>query len=210
VEKVDAKTAKKFMRQEVWNRLEAEGFARFPLPCFGRIPNFVGSLKAAETLRLLKEWKRAKVVFVNPDFAQQKVREHVLLDGKTLVMATPRLKQGYIIVEPEKVKGLEKHASTIKGAFQLGKTAEPPEIPRPDLIVEGSVAVDNKGNRLGKGGGYGDREIKTLRKAFGPIPVVTTVHDAQVVNNVPAEEKDEKVSIILTPSRILCTSKTTN
>jgi 5-formyltetrahydrofolate cyclo-ligase len=210
VKKVDAKTSKKLMRQEVWNRLEAEGFAKFPLPCFSRIPNFVGSEKAAERLRLSKEWKTAKVVFVNPDFAQQKVREHVLLDGKTLVMATPKLRQGYIIVEPEKVKDLEKHASTIKGAFQLGKTAEPPEIPRPDLIVEGSVAVDKQGNRLGKGCGYGDREIKTLKKAFGPTPVVTTVHDAQVVNNVPTKEKDEKVSIILTPSRIIRTSKKTN
>jgi 5-formyltetrahydrofolate cyclo-ligase len=35
------------------------------------------------------------------------------------------------------------------------------------LIVEGSVAVDVRGHRLGKGCGYGDMEIKTLKRLFG-------------------------------------------
>ena len=200
---MNVKTAKKLLREQIWKQLEVQGFARFPLPCFGRIPNFAGSDVAAGKVRHLKEWKEAKVVFAGPDFAQQKVRECALRDGKTLVMASPRLKHGYVVVNPAAVRGLEDFASTIRGAFRYGKTVSPQEIPKPDLIVEGSVAVDNQGNRLGKGGGYGDLEIKTLKGIFGPIPVISTVHDIQVVESVPFEEKDEKVSIIVTPTRIV-------
>ncbi len=200
---MNVKTAKKLLREEIWTKLEIGGIARFPLPCYGRIPNFAGSEKAAEKLRLLKEWKQARVVFANPDFAQQKVREYALLDGKLLVMASPKLQHGYIVVNPKKVKGFESLASTIRGAFRYGETVNAQAIPKPDLIVEGSVAVDFSGYRLGKGHGYGDVEISTLKRMFGEIPVVTTVHDMQVVDAVPFEENDEKVSMIVTPTRVI-------
>jgi len=200
---MDARTAKKLFRNEIWIQLEAQGVARFPLPCFGHVPNFEGSEKAAQNVRLLQEWKEARTVFVNPDFAQQKVRENVLLDAKLLVMASPKLKHGFIMIDPIKVKGSESLASTIRGAFNLGKSVGLQEMPKPDLIVEGSVAVDLQGNRLGKGGGYGDVEVRTLKERFGALPVVTTVHDMQVVKNVPSEEKDEKVSIIVTPTTVI-------
>jgi 5-formyltetrahydrofolate cyclo-ligase len=200
---MDVRAAKKLLREETWRRLEAEGVARFPLPCFGHVPNFEGSDKAAQNVRLLTEWKEAKVVFVNPDFAQQKVREYALLDGKLFVMASPKLRHGYVTVDPTKVKGSESHASTIRGAFSLGKTVDLKEMPKPNLIVEGSVAVDLDGNRLGKGGGYGDVEIRTLKTDFGSLPVITTVHEAQVVHKVPFEENDEKFSIIVTPKKVI-------
>lgn len=113
------------------------------------------------------------------------------------------LKLGYIIVNPKNVKGIENFASTIKGAFKYGQNVNAEEIPKPDLIVEGSVAVDKYGHRLGKGGGYGDTEIKLLKRRFGGVPIVTTVHDMQIVDTVPFEEKDEKVSIIVTPTKVL-------
>ena len=200
---MDVKTAKKLLREKIWTELETSSFAKFPLPCFGRIPNFAGSEKAADKVRLLKEWKDAKVVFANPDYAQQKVREYALLDRKVLVMASPRLRHGYVVVDSKNVKGAESFASMIRGAFKYGKTVNIQEIPKPDLVIEGSVAVDIQGHRLGKGHGYGDVEIKTVKRMFGDIPIATTVHDIQVVENVPFEETDEKVSIIVTPTKII-------
>jgi len=195
---------KQKLREKIWRKLELSKVAAFPLPCWGRIPNFVGAEVAAEKLRQLEEWKRAKVVFVNPDSPQRKVRENALKDGKILVMASPRLRRGFILIEPEKVKGKEYAASTIKGAFTFGKEVQ--DFPKPDLIVEGSVAVDLQGHRLGKGHGYGDMEITILKRKFGEIPTATTVHDTQVVEKVPFEAKDEKVSIIVTPTRIIRTT----
>lgn len=185
--------------------MERSGIATFPLPCKGRIPNFVGAEAAADKLRQLDEWKKAKTVFVNPDFPQRKVRYNALKDGKTLIMASPGLRKGFILIEPAEVKGKEHYASTIKGALKLGVQAQ--NFPKADLIVEGSVAVDPQGNRLGKGRGYGDMEIDILERRFGEVPIVTTVHDGQVVKMVPFEEKDRKVSIIITPTRIIRTRK---
>jgi 5-formyltetrahydrofolate cyclo-ligase len=200
---MDVRTAKRLLREEIWKELEAKDVAMFPLPCYGRIPNFRGSDEAADRLRASAEWRRANVVFVSPDFAQRKVRENTLSDGKILVMASPKLQQGYVVVHPDDVKGLAVSASTIEGAFNHGKTMDSEEIPRPDLVVEGAVAVDMQGNRLGKGGGYGDAEIKTLKARFGSILVAVTVHDLQVVEVVPFEDKDEKIQMIVTPTRLI-------
>ncbi|MEM2546514.1 MAG: 5-formyltetrahydrofolate cyclo-ligase [Candidatus Bathyarchaeia archaeon] len=192
---------KQRLREKIWREMEKSGIATFPLPCWGRIPNFVGAGTAADKLRQLEEWKMAKVIFVNPDSPQRRVRENALKDGKILIMASPRLKRNFILISPEKVRGNEHLASTIMGAFKFG--VETRDFLKPDLIVEGSVAVDLQGHRLGKGHGYGDVEIEILERRFGEIPVVTTVHDMQVVKNVPFEEKDRKVSIIVTPTRII-------
>jgi 5-formyltetrahydrofolate cyclo-ligase len=192
---------KQQLREKIWSEMERLEIATFPKPCKGRIPNFVGASAAAERLRQLDEWKRAKVIFVNPDSPQRKVRENALLDGKIVIMASPQLKRGFILIDPTNVGGKEHFASTIKGAFKFG--VETQFFPKPDLIVEGSVAVDMHGHRLGKGHGYGDVEIGILRKMFGEIPIVTTAHDVQVVEDVPFEEKDEKVSIIVTPTRVI-------
>jgi 5-formyltetrahydrofolate cyclo-ligase len=192
---------KQLLREKIWSEMERSGIAAFPLPVRDRIPNFVGAEAAAQRLRGLEQWKRAGVVFVNPDSPQRKVRENVLKDGKILIMASPRLKKDFILIDPVKVKGKERFASTIKGAFRFG--TEVRGFPKPDLVVEGSVAVDRYGHRLGKGHGYSDVEIQMLRGMFGVIPVVTTVHDVQVVEDVPCEEKDENVSIIVTPTSII-------
>jgi 5-formyltetrahydrofolate cyclo-ligase len=200
---LDVGTAKKLLRNEIWRKLETKGLATFPLPSYGRIPNFAGSDEAAERLRTLADWIRAKTVFVSPDFAQRKVRENTVSDGKTLVMASPRLRRGYVVVHPTDVKALPASASTIRGAFKHGTIVNDNEVPRPDLIIEGAVAVDAQGNRLGKGGGYGDAEIKALRTRFGSILVAVTVHDLQVVLNVPFEDKDERINVIVTPTRVL-------
>ncbi|MEM5853530.1 MAG: 5-formyltetrahydrofolate cyclo-ligase [Candidatus Aenigmatarchaeota archaeon] len=195
------KDEKKKLREEIWNKMERLKFGKPPFPLKGRIPNFVGSEKAAEKIRELEEWKRAKVIFANPDFAQQKVRELALLDGKILIMASPRLKLGYLKIDPKKVKGMEKFASTIKGALKFGEKLK--ELIKPDLIVIGCVAVDKNFYRLGKGGGYGDREIKTFKEKFGDIPVVTTIHECQIVDKVPVEENDTRVDVVITPEKII-------
>lgn len=192
---------KQELREKIWKLLEERNIARFPLPCFGRIPNFEGSDKAAERLRELREWQEARVIVANPDYAQRGVRELALKDGKTLIVASPRLKQGYIKIIPVRVKGKEEFASTIKGVFRHGEKIK--ELEKPDLIITGCVAVDKNGRRLGKGGGYGDREIKTFREKFGKVLVATTVHELQIIEEIPSEEHDQRVDIIATPKRVI-------
>lgn len=196
------KEEKERIREIVWKLLEEKGVARFPLPARGRIPNFEGSEIAAQKVRELEEWKKAKVVIANPDYAQRKIREFALRDCKLLIMASPKLKRGYILIRPEDTKGKEAFASTIKGAFKFGKPLK--ELIKPDVIITGCVAVDPKSfYRLGKGGGYGDIEINETFRKFGKVPVITTVHDLQLVDNLPHEEHDTIVDVIVTPTKVL-------
>jgi 5-formyltetrahydrofolate cyclo-ligase len=198
---VDVREEKRKLREQIWGKMEGSGIARFPLPCRGRIPNFMGAEKAAELLRGLIEYQNAKIVFVNPDSPQFYVRRQALLDGKTVVMASPRLKAGFIVLKPEVLKGFENEVSTIRGAFKHGQLVE--EIPKVDLVIEGSVAVDMHGNRLGKGGGYGDKEISMVKEKCGrDVKVVTTVHSMQIVPLAPRERGDEKVDIIVTEKSV--------
>lgn len=64
------------------------------------------------------------------------------------------------------------------------------------------MAVDLLGWRLGKGGGYGDIEVKKIKDQFGEILILTTIHPLQIVEFVPHLDHDAKVDIMVTPEKI--------
>ncbi|MEL9941194.1 MAG: 5-formyltetrahydrofolate cyclo-ligase, partial [Ignisphaera sp.] len=142
------------LRNRIWRIMEERNIARFPRPVFGRIPNFVGAEDAAQRLVQSDLFKRAMVVKVNPDAPQKPVREAVLKSNKVLVMPTPRISRGFLLLDPKKISpNLYTVASTIQGAFKYGTFVDPQDLPEIDLIVAGSVAVSIYGERLGKGEG---------------------------------------------------------
>jgi len=190
----------------VWLLMEERRIVGFPRPAFHRIPNFVGAKKAAQNLRELPEYKTAGMIFSNPDSPQKPVREAALEDGKIIVMATPGLRKGFLLLDPNTIlRDRISRASTIRGAFKHGRFVEPSEV-KVDLFVAGSVAVSPDGGRLGKGTGYSDQEYAILKNSGGlapNTPVVTTVHDVQIVAKIPREEWDVSVDVIVTPTRVI-------
>ena len=202
-----ASSEKRCIREEIWKEMKQKHIERFPY-AWGRIPNFEGAEKAAQRLAALEEFQKAQTIFVAPDSPQKFVRELVLTQGKVLVMPTPRLKSGFILVEPK--KGLEIKASSIKGAFTCGNHIPIFKVPEVDFVVQGAVAVDLLGGRLGKGGGYGDREVALLRKHKRIISaqIAVTVHDIQVLEKLPQNEWDFTVDIIVTPTQVIRTLQT--
>ncbi len=199
--------AKDSLRKKIWALMEEENIASFPRPVHHRIPNFVGASEAADRLTQHSIFINANVVKVNPDAPQIPVRRQVLFKGKILIMPTPRLRAGFLFVDPSKTpKSCVKYASTIKGAFQYGKTLDVFDIPKVDLVIAGSVAVSRDGSRIGKGGGYSEMEYGILRSlnVIGEnTPVATTVHEIQIVNDIPMCEHDLSVNYIVTPKKII-------
>lgn len=193
---------KQHIREKIWSTMKKKNIERFPY-AYGRVPNFAGAEKAASNLGNLKEFQHAQTIFVAPDSPQKPVRELVLKHGKILVMPTPRLKSGFIMITP--IKGLEKKASSIKGAFKYGRTVSITDVPAVDFVVQGAVAVDRLGGRLGKGGGYGDREITELKEyeKIGTAKIAVTVHDVQVTEKLPQHVWDLTVDIIVTPTKVI-------
>ncbi|MCS7131130.1 MAG: 5-formyltetrahydrofolate cyclo-ligase [Hadesarchaea archaeon] len=200
----EVKLSKQQLRERIWRELEAKGVISFPKPSHGRIPNFLGSELAAERLRSLPPYTSAEVIMANPDAAQLAVRRLALADNKKLVMASPRLRAGFLLLDPERIRDPAR-AATIRGAFKYGRIVDVEKI-KVDLVVEGSVAVDLTGGRLGKGGGFGDLEVAILTQA-GAIddatPIATTVHELQIVESVPMAEHDVPVDLIVTPERVI-------
>jgi len=201
---------KQKLRKMIWGVFEDNDLLRTSKSCFGRIPDFEGAYMAALRLRNTLEWQNSETVFSSPDSSLKDVRENVLLDGKVLVMATPKLKNGYILLDPVKVSGNEKKASTIEGAFKLGEMII--NFPRIDLVVEGSLGVDLEGNRLGKGRGFADQEIAFLSREEiigGKTPLCSPVHPMQIVDHVPTEEHDERINMVVTPEMVIRMDKIT-
>lgn len=71
------------------------------------------------------------------------------------------------------------------------------------VVLTPALAVDLRGNRIGKAGGYYDRLFAALDgvdPALRPL-LVAVVHDEDVVAEVPTGAYDRQVDAVLTPSR---------
>jgi 5-formyltetrahydrofolate cyclo-ligase len=95
---------KQDIRDKVWKTLEDKNLITHPRPCFGRIPNFIGSEIACEKIKEIEEFKKAKCVFCAPDSVLTRIREIVLEEGKTLVVALPHMKDFLKIDEVKNIK----------------------------------------------------------------------------------------------------------
>ena len=135
--------------------MDREGVSRFP-GAEGRIPNFAGAKLAAERLAGHRIWKRAQVIKANPDSPQTHVRRRALEEGKTIVMAVPRLRDQhpFRLLDPRKLSAEQvREAATIKGALRHGRVMADEELPEIDVVLTGSVAVNLKGARDRQGRG---------------------------------------------------------
>src|SRR5947199_3945374 len=198
-------------RQWVWDRLVAEGVARFPFPPHGRIPNFAGAQVAAARLFNTEPWKSATAIKVNPDSPQRPLRAEALRRGITVFVPTPRLRGGFKKLDPRGIPPDKiEEAATLSRGERWSEEVALTDMPRLDAIVCGSVAVTRDGRRCGKGEGYSDLEFAILRELGHPrVPVATTVHGLQIVASVPRDPTDQPLSVIATPThaiRIKCPS----
>jgi 5-formyltetrahydrofolate cyclo-ligase len=203
--------AKQELRERVWTLLEGRRVARFPFPVTGRIPNFQGAEQAAARAAALPEWQGARRLKCNPDAPQRALRLRALREGKTVFMAVPRLtdERCFLHLDPARLGTRLAEAATIKGAARLGEPVTPKELGHIDLIVAGSVAVNARGARVGKGGGYSDLEFALAREA-GAVDartmVLTTVHALQLLkDDIPMTPHDVPVDLVVTPERVIRT-----
>jgi 5-formyltetrahydrofolate cyclo-ligase len=207
------KNTKDDIRERIWRTLEKERVALFP-GARGRIPNFKGADLAARLLSELLEWQKALTIKANPDSPQRPVRHLALGSGKTIYMAVPRLRERkcFIKLDPSRIPHKNIHeASTIKGAFRYGLPVHPKEIPQIDLVVAGSVAVNRRGSRIGKGGVYSDLEY-AIGREFGfvkeEVVILTTVHPLQILDeDLPETNHDFRIDFIVTPDEIIPTHR---
>jgi 5-formyltetrahydrofolate cyclo-ligase len=67
-----------------------------------------------------------------------------------------------------------------------------------DLVLLPAVAVDRQGWRLGRGGGSYDRALTRV----GPqVPTVALLYDAELLDEVPAGQHDQRVRLVARPAQ---------
>ncbi|XP_015924436.2 methenyltetrahydrofolate synthase domain-containing protein [Parasteatoda tepidariorum] len=199
------------VRQRIWSYLEENNIARFPRPVFNRIPNFKGAEEACNKVKQLKEYQQAHVVKVNPDTPQKHIRFLTLTDNKTLLVPTPRLRNGLlnkINPPPNASKQILQVCSTSEGVRNYSSRIGLNSKIKIDIVILGSVAVSPCGRRIGKGEGFADMEfamMATMGAVNSETVVISTVHDCQVLD-LPDHLfglHDVPVDIIVTPTRII-------
>ena len=206
---------KQAIREAVWDRLAADGIARFPFPPHDRIPNFDGADEAARRVTDTDVWARAGAVKANPDSPQLPLRRAALRAGKTVYMAVPRLRDRRCFYELDPAELTDTEAApAVSNVADHARQVGPEAIDSLDLVVSGSVAVTEDGARIGKGEGYSDLEYAVLRElglVDDATPVVTTVHERQVAGGpegatdaaVPVDAHDVPMDYVVTPARTI-------
>ncbi len=90
---------------------------------------------------------------------------------------------------------------TKKGIFgfdeAMGEILDPKQI---EMMVMPAVAVDFQGHRLGRGGGFYDRQLEKLDPGLRTVAVV---FEGEIYDSVPFEAHDKKVRFAVSPSRTL-------
>ena len=211
---VEVPLTKQIIRKKVWDFIEANNLANFPRPVYNRIPNFKGAAKAGSKVGELEEFKKAGTIKVNPDKPQEEVRYQVLSHRKTLLVPTPRLRQGLFNKLLNNENFPKQHLKKL--ASRQGIDVHSVPIPLDtklniNVVVIGSVAVDRLGHRIGKGEGFADLEFALATECHqhamsDNTVVITTVHECQVFAKLPQSlftQHDVPVDIIVTPSEII-------
>jgi 5-formyltetrahydrofolate cyclo-ligase len=79
----------------------------------------------------------------------------------------------------------------------VGPRLGPATVERAGLVLLPALAADRRGVRLGQGGGFYDR---TLQLAGAEVRLVVVLGDGELVDELPAEPHDRRVSAAILPA----------
>ncbi len=87
-----------------------------------------------------------------------------------------------------------------RGKFGVHEPGESQPALQPAIVLVPLLAFDRNGNRLGYGAGYYDASLRDLRRSHR-IVAIGIAFDEQEFADIPREPQDERLDMILTPSR---------
>ncbi|MEW6096269.1 MAG: 5-formyltetrahydrofolate cyclo-ligase [bacterium] len=165
------------------------------------------SLKIKERLFNLEEFKKASIISFYISFrsevqTHEMIKEALRLDKR---VAVP-------IVESEKVLSLSE-IKDFDNELKIGKFGilEPKlecrrkiNLEEVELVIVPGVVFDERGNRIGYGGGYYDNLLNKMKG----IPFIGLAYELQIVNHIPVEDGDIPVHKIITEKRIIICQQT--
>ncbi len=154
----------------------------------------------AQALQFPPYLLRRSVALYNPiqnEVETGEIRDHALVTGKNVFFPRFGLKDSLELIK------IESETEFSQGRFGVLEPTGERRLAGRDqeelVVFVPGVAFDLSGNRLGRGKGWYDRLIKELGEAI----LVALAYDFQIVDQVPAEEWDQRVHYVITERSVV-------
>ncbi|NLK63755.1 MAG: 5-formyltetrahydrofolate cyclo-ligase [Tissierellia bacterium] len=144
----------------------------------------------------LETYRQSKVIFIYMDFNNEVVTSNLIrhmLSGKKRVVI-PYTDTINTVLIPSEITGEADLKQNSFGYYEP-KHILPVSIEEIDLVIVPGIVFDKNLNRIGFGKGYYDRILRKLKPSAKKIAVA---HDFQVLEEIPSEEHDVKMDMIIT------------
>lgn len=161
------------------------------------------SLIINENLWTINEFINAKNIFLFVNFRSEvrtiPIIEKCLEEEKKVILPLTDLKNKRLILYSVKnLKNLKEGAyGILEPDPQVNERANVKDI---DCAIVPGSAFDEKGGRIGYGGGFYDRLLPDLRP---DVPKIGIAFELQIIDEVPMGYFDQKMDIIVTEKRII-------
>lgn len=164
------------------------------------------SHKACRNLISMPQFQSASVVMMFLSLPHEVETSEAILHAWQLdkTVAVPKLSWQQRHMIPVQINSLETGFSTEASGLRNPTTGVPIPFEDIDLVVTPGLGFDKKGNRLGLGGSYYDRFFANNKLQAAKCGLAFA---EQVVDSVPATERDEPVDFLVTDEEIIKVSR---
>ena len=145
-------------------------------------------------------YKHSKVVFIYMDFKNEVITSNLIkrmLSEKKRVVIPYTDSINTVLIPSEITKESDLKQNSF--GYYEPKSILPVNIEEIDLVIVPGVVFDKNLNRIGFGKGYYDKILNRLKPSAKKVALA---HDFQVLEDIPAEEHDVKMDMIITEKNI--------
>ncbi len=136
-------------------------------------------------------------ISINSEINTRKLNNLIFIKNKILCLPVIEKKNSHLIF-----KQFKSDENFVKGHMNISEPQDNNKILNPELIFVPCLAFDNKGNRLGYGGGYYDRTFAYLNKINHRFISVAYAYEEQKLDYIPIDKFDFKVDYVITEKNL--------
>ncbi|KAI8937960.1 hypothetical protein NX059_005642 [Plenodomus lindquistii] len=195
--------------------------SRFCYDFLSFTPDFRRSEAAVVHLSELPCYKNASTILATPDNSLEGLRYRALQDGKKVLVATYRLRRGFILLDPTRIEEMEwRYAACLDGMEKpgAGRTMSMAQLRdegvTADMCAIGALALNKQGVIIWEGQSLFEVQwamLQDIGVLIGNAPVACVVHGCQVVDEnalgeerfVPNKKGEVQCDFIVTPEHVL-------
>lgn len=170
---------------------------RLARQCLSGEDRHIFNQEIANKLTALKEFKEAKTILFYASMPEEVATLEVIesyIEDKRIIL--PRTENQHLVLHHLKnIQHLQKGKHQILEPTLDLDVVDPSTV---DLVIVPGLAFDEQKNRLGFGKGYYDRLLPMLN-----CPKVGLAYECQIVKDVPSEDHDHPLDMIVTEKRII-------